>query len=70
MYFERRMCDFTARPIAANDRSSVQILLAELDTAGRMTENVEIIDICGSIRENGQCDALLLEHNRSKLSSQ
>lgn len=65
MYFERRICNFTSRPIDAKDRASIQLILAALDSNGRMAEDVEIIDICGSIRESGQSDALLLEHLRA-----
>lgn len=65
MYFERRMCNFTARPIAAKDRASVQIILAKLDESGRVTEEIDIIDICGSLRQAGQSDSLLLEYSRS-----
>lgn len=61
MYFERRMCNFTSRPIDAKDRASIQLLIADLDSNGRVTEDVEIIDICGSVRESGQCDGLLME---------
>lgn len=64
-YFERRMCAFTNRTIDAKDRSSVQILLAKLNSEGRATEEVDIIDIAGCIRKTGEVDALLLEYSRN-----
>lgn len=65
-YFERRMCTFTKRPIDAKDRSSVQLTLARLDDfSGRMTGEIDIIDISGCIRTTGEADALLLEYARS-----
>lgn len=65
MYFERRMCAFTNRTIDAKDRSSVQILLAQLDSEGRATGEVDIVDVCGSIRKSGEVDQLLLEYSRN-----
>lgn len=65
MYFERRMCAFTNRTIDAKDRSSVQILLAQLDSEGRSTGEVDIVDICGSIRKSGEVDQMLLEYSRN-----
>ena len=64
MYFERRRCNFTSRDICAKDRASVQILLAKLDSNGRMTEEVDIVDICGDIRAYAQCDSLLYEYSK------
>lgn len=64
-YFERRMCTFTNRTIDAKDRSSVQILLARLDSNGRATEDVDIVDVAGCIRKTGEVDALLLEYSRN-----
>lgn len=64
-YFERRMCTFTKQPIDAKDRASVQIVLAKLDNSGRTTGEVDILDIAGSIRRNGQSDSLILEHSRN-----
>lgn len=63
-YFERRMCTFTNRTIDAKDRSSVQIVLAKLDSEGRATEDVEIVDIAGCIRKTGEVDKLLLNYSR------
>ena len=67
LYFERRMCTFTRQPIDAKDKSSVQILLAKLDQNGRMTSEaeVDIIDIAGTIRKNGQSNELMLEYARN-----
>lgn len=65
LYFERRMCTFTKQPIDAKDKSSVQLVLAKLDCNGRTTGEVDIIDIAGSIRRNGQSDSLILEYSRS-----
>lgn len=65
LYFERRMCTFTKQPIEAKDRSSVQIVLAKLDQSGRVTGDVDILDIAGAIRKNGQADSLILEYSRN-----
>ncbi|ORD99811.1 hypothetical protein A0H76_126 [Hepatospora eriocheir] len=56
-----RKCDFTNYPILPNDCSSVQICLAQLDGEGKATENISIIDICGSVRKSGKVDRLLYE---------
>ncbi|KAI5148286.1 small subunit ribosomal protein S21e [Enteropsectra breve] len=61
MYFERRTCNITGRPIDAKDRASGQILIARLDENGRATSEVEIIDVCGAARKNGVVDAWLME---------
>lgn len=60
---QRRMCTFTNRPIDPKDRSSVQIPLAVLDEAGRCTGEVDIVDICGSVRTTGEVDSLLFEYS-------
>lgn len=65
LYFERRMCSFTRQPIEAKDRSSVQIVLAKLDSNGRTTGEVDILDIAGAIRRTGQSDSLILEYSRN-----
>ncbi|TBU20088.1 hypothetical protein CWI38_0134p0030 [Hamiltosporidium tvaerminnensis] len=49
MTVEMRLCSFTGRPIAYNDRSSVQITLAELDSEGKATGNTIFYDCCGSL---------------------
>lgn len=64
-YFERRMCNFTNRTIDAKDRSSVQILLAKLDSEGKSTGEVDIVDVSGCIRKTGEIDQLLLEYSRN-----
>lgn len=61
-YFERRICDFTKRPIDAKDKASVQITLAKLDEHGRATGELDIIDISGCIRKSGEIDALLYDY--------
>lgn len=62
MYFARRMCKFTMRPINSRDSASVQLILAKLDENGRMKEEVDIIDISGDIRESGDVDGLLTDY--------
>jgi len=61
MSFERRICDFTSKPIDARDKASVQILVAELDERGRMTGEKKIIDLCGESRRCGNSDRYLRE---------
>ncbi|TBT99223.1 CDK-activating kinase assembly factor MAT1 [Hamiltosporidium magnivora] len=56
MTVEMRLCSFTGRPIAYNDRSSVQITLAELDSEGKATGNTIFYDCCGSVRRAGIID--------------
>lgn len=63
-YFERRICSFTNQPINAKDKSSVQLLLAELDENGIWTGKSDIVDICGSVRIEGLSDSLLLKKTR------
>ena len=65
MEFERRICQFTSRPINPKDRASVQILLAQLDSTGKMTEDVEILDVTGSVRASGNIDELLYDYAKS-----
>lgn len=66
VFTSRRMCTFTNRPIDPKDRSSVQIPFAELDENGKFTGNIQIVDICGSIRKTGEVDNLLLEYSRKQ----
>ncbi|KAK1350914.1 40S ribosomal protein S21 [Hamiltosporidium tvaerminnensis] len=61
MTVEMRLCSFTGRPIAYNDRSSVQITLAELDSEGKATGNTIFYDCCGSVRRAGIIDELLFK---------
>ncbi|MCA9750177.1 MAG: 40S ribosomal protein S21 [Romboutsia sp.] len=66
MLFERRMCTFTERPIDGKDRSSVQIILANLNEQGRADGTTTIVNICGSIRKSGEADERLLEYFRER----
>lgn len=61
MSFERRICDLTKTSIAPNDKGAIQLTLAKLNEEGRLTDDVEIIDVCGRIRKEGKCDELLNE---------
>ena len=54
-----RKCAFTNRPILPKERDGVQMYLAELDSKGRVTGKVTMLDICGSIRKNGEVDDYL-----------
>ncbi len=56
------MCKFTARPIDSNDRASIQLQLAKLDSEGRMMDETDVIDICGYIRANGSIDNFMNEY--------
>jgi hypothetical protein len=64
-YFQRRMCTFTKRPIDSKDRSSVQIPLVKLGANGVSTGEIEIIDVCGSIRQTGEIDNFLFEYAKA-----
>ena len=65
LFMERRICCFSDRPIQANDRASVQLLLAKLDPSGRATGEKEIIDICGQMRKSGEIDSHLTDYARN-----
>merc|ERR1711935_1005053 len=56
MYIPRK-CSASNRIIAAKDRASIQINIADVDeTTGRMTSTYKTYAICGHIRRMGESD--------------
>jgi hypothetical protein len=65
MSYDRRICDFTQRPIDSKDRGSVELLFADLDEEGKYTGEVKIVYASGEIRRSGNVDGQLHEYSQT-----